>query len=433
MANPILEKIDEIGVAWTEFRKVNDARLEELKKGNDARANEHGEALTKINAALQLYTKQRDDLTREFNVLRERMELAEALLDRPKGTPEEKVAAEHKEVFFKALRKGFQDHELNHKLRLIEGKQREMEGKDITLTAIGGGYGLPKEIAAEIEKLVLKFSDIVANVKQVTVGTSDYQELVSIFGGNCGWVAETATRTATGTPNLRNVKPTWGELYSYPQISEWSLQDIFFDVVAWLTQDISDGMAVALATSIWNGNGTANLTGMTNSAPTTTADYASPMRAPAIYQYLAVNAVGLDNTSPTKVTMDSIINLVYNLRPTYRQGAKFAMNSTVQGYVRLLKSTYGVYYWEPSVQLGQPDRLLGYPVFTWEDMGQAKTLNALAIAFGNFNRAYLLVNRRELNITQDNVTNPGYVRFWVRRRYGGMPLNNDAVKFLKVL
>jgi HK97 family phage major capsid protein len=324
--------------------------------------------------------------------------------------------------------------ELNQRVRMLEGKQREMQSKDVTIASnIGGGYGVPKEIAADIEKLVLKMSDIVANVKNVTVGTSDYQELVSIFGGTCGWIAETSSRTATATPNLRNVKPTWGELYSYPKVSEWSLQDIFFDVQAWLTNDIADGMAVALSTSIWNGNGTAQCTGLTNTAPVVTADYASPMRAAAAIQYIAVNAAGLSNTSPTKVTMDSIINLVYNLRPVYRSGAKFAMNSTVQGFVRLLKSTQGVYYWEPSVQVGQPDRLLGYPVFTWEDMGAAATLNALPIAFGNFARGYVLVTRRELNITTDNVTAPGFVNFFVRRRYGGMVLNNDAIKILKVL
>lgn len=126
------------------------------------------------------------------------------------------------------------------------------------------------------------------------------------------------------------------------------------------------------------------------------------------------------------------MNLVYKVRPPYRNGAKFAMNSVTQGAVRRLKSTYGVYYWEPSLQLGQPDRLVGYPVFTWEEMGNPTTVNAYPIAFGNWQRAYLLVNRVELMITQDQVTNPGYLRFYLRRRYGGMPLNNDAVKFLKV-
>jgi predicted phage gp36 major capsid-like protein len=37
-----------------------------------------------------------------------------------------------------------------------------------------------------------------------------------------------------------------------------------------------------------------------------------------------------------------------------------------------------------------------------------------------------------LRITRDEVTNPGYTRFYVRRREGGIVLNNNAAKFLKV-
>lgn len=429
MSNPILDKIDEIGVAWQEFRKTNDAKLAELAKGNESRANELQQSLEKMNAVIGASTKARDDMTRELALMKERIELAEALLDRPKGTPQERLDSEHTECFIKALRRNFSDQELNSKLKAVESKQRDLLGKDVTIASnIGGGYGVPKEIGATIEKLMLSLSDIVANVKMVTVGTSDYQELVSIFGGTSAWIAEASTRTATGTPNLRNCKPTWGELYSYPTVSEWSLQDIFFDVANWLTQDIADGMAKNLSTSIYSGNGTAQPTGMTNTAPVATADYASPMRAAAAYQFVSLTSA----PSPLRVNMDSIMGLVYGVKPMYRAGAKFAMNSTVQGSVRALKSTYGVYYWEPSVQLGQPDRLMGYPVFTWEDMGN-NVAGAYPIAFGNWNRAYLLVARRELNITQDvGITAPGFVKFYVRRRYGGIPLNNDAVKFMKL-
>jgi HK97 family phage major capsid protein len=53
------------------------------------------------------------------------------------------------------------------------------------------------------------------------------------------------------------------------------------------------------------------------------------------------------------------------------------------------------------------------------------------VAFGDFRRAYVLVDRVGLRITRDQVTNPGHVRFYVRRREGGHVLNNDAAKFLK--
>lgn len=427
MGNPIVEKFDEVVTTVTEMRKSNDARIEELRKGNESRASEQEEKISKMNADLTKFLKQRDDMVREVETMKTRLELAEAVLDRPKGTAGERLDTEYKDQFFKALRNGFTSQEENSKLKAIESKQKEMY-KDVTLGAnIGGGFALPKEISASVDKLILAQSAIANEVKTLTVGTSDYQELISIFGGNSGWVAETGSRSATGTPNLRSIKPTWGELYSYPQVSEWSLQDIFFDVVNWLTNDVADGMAINISTAVWSGSGTNRPTGMTNTAPVSTADSASPMRAAAAYQFLALTSP----PSPLRVNFDSIINLIYTLKPGYRQDAKFAMSSVVQGAVRMLKTTQGVYLWEPSLQVGQPDRLVGYPVFTWEDMG-TNVAGQLPVAFGNFKRAYTLVNRRELNITQDNVTNPGFVRFYVRRRYAGIPANNDAVKFMKL-
>ena len=425
--NPLVEKVDEVIGLVDQQRKAADQRMEALETGQKARAQELAEKIAKIEVATAAAIKQRDEMEREVKNLHERIELAEALLDRPKGTPQERLESQYKDLFFKGLRHGFKNLEVNSQIESLVQKAKEF--KDVTLGSnLGGGFALPKEIGATIDKLVLNMSAIVNEVKTEQVGTSDYQELVSIFGGTSGWVAETGSRTATGTPNLRSCKPTWGELYAYPQISEWSMQDIFFDVANWLTNDVADGMAVALATAIWNGNGTAKPTGMTNTAPVATADYASPMRAAAAYEKIILTSL----TSPVKLNMDSVIALVYKVRPPYRANGKFAMNSVTTGNLRTLKSTQGTYYWEPSLQSGQPDRLLGYPVFTWEDMGNPTTDLALAVAFGDWKRAYLLTNRTELMITQEGYTNPGYVRFFVRRRYGGIPLNNDAVKFLQI-
>ena len=129
---------------------------------------------------------------------------------------------------------------------------------------------------------------------------------------------------------------------------------------------------------------------------------------------------------------DDIIDLVYKLNPRYRAGSMFAMNTTTQGAVRKFKDSNGQYLWQPSLQLDQPDRLLGYQIMTWEDMADPTTADGFPVGFGNWARAYLLTSRTELMIQQEGVTNPGYIRFYVRRRYGGFPLNNDAVKLIKL-
>lgn len=420
MANPILEEIQKLGESVTDFQKTNDERLEAVEKGLDGRAKELDEKLSKLNEVIDTSQAKIKALEAEEEKKQARIEMLEALAERPRGTPEEQAQKQYTDLFFKGLRDGFQNPHTNAQLR-------DIATKDVTIgTNSGGGFALPKQIGADVDALLLKLSDVVANVKNIRVGTSDYQELVSIHGGTSGWVAETGTRSATGTPNLRSQKPTWGELYAYPQVSEWSIQDIQFNVATWLTNDIAEGMSNALSTAIWNGNGSAKPTGMTNGAPVATDDHASPLRSAVVYEFIPLTS------SPQVLGTDNIIDLVYALNPRYRNNAKFAMNTVTQGYVRKLKDSNGQYLWQPSLQAGQPDRLLSYEVFTWEDMGNPTTGDALPVAFGDFRRGYLLTSRTELMIQSESITNPGYVRFYVRRRYGGIPLNNDAVKFLKV-
>ncbi len=130
---------------------------------------------------------------------------------------------------------------------------------------------------------------------------------------------------------------------------------------------------------------------------------------------------------------DDVIDLVYSLNRGYRNGAKFGCNSVTQGALRKLKSTNGDYYWQPSLQAGQPPTLLGHPVFTYEDMADYSTGGGIYLGFGDWKRAYTLVTRRELAVTIENVTNPGYIRYYIRRRYGGIVTNNESLKFLKLI
>jgi HK97 family phage major capsid protein len=294
-------------------------------------------------------------------------------------------------------------------------------------TPSSGGYAVPEEISSQIDALLLKRSDVLNYVNVVQVGSSDYKELISIHGGNSGWVGETGTRTATGTPDLRERAPTWGELYAYPRVSEWALQDIFFSVENWLVNDVTDGMGKNLEAAIWNGDGSSKPTGMINQAPVSTADHASPLRHASAFQYVP----GLVN-SPAAFGPDAVIDLVYKLNRSYRPGSSFAANTVTQGAMRKFKNAGGDYLWQPSLQAGQPDRLLGYPVFTFENMADYTSGNGLAVGFGDWRRAYTLAYRRELAITSEGVTTPGYIKFYIRRRYGGIVTNNDCLKLLKI-
>jgi HK97 family phage major capsid protein len=300
----------------------------------------------------------------------------------------------------------------------------------VSLTDAAGGFAVPEEISRAVDNLVLKQSAIVANVKNVQVGTSDYKELISVNELTSAWAAEATSRTAKDEPTLRSRAPTWGELYTYLTASNWSLEDIFFNVDQWLTQNAAEGFSVALATSLYTGNGSGQPTGIFNGAPVATDD-GSPLRSAEVIEYIPLTSPSSPYTS-TGVTAKTIIDLVYALRTPYRMNGKFAASSVSQAHIRKLTDTTGQFLWQPSLQLGQPDRLIGYEMFTWENLGSPTGVGTYPLVFGDFSRAYTLATRAGMTVIRENVTAPGFTKFYMARRYGGILTNNDAIKTVKV-
>ncbi|HLF12788.1 MAG TPA: phage major capsid protein [Gammaproteobacteria bacterium] len=423
MSKEILDAIQKKGEAFDEFTKANDARIKALEEKNLARVTELEEKTAKINTALEDAIKAERKAKVELDVQRERIEELEARAKTPGKTIEQKLHGEYLQTFERFVRTGGQDNELGVKLKSIERQLHEQ--KDVTIgTASAGGYAVPEQIAREVEIQEKLFSPIRDDVKVVQIGTSDYKELVNLRGTTGGWVGETGTRSATATSTLREVVPTQGELYAYPQASEWSLDDIFFNVQNWLAAEIAETFAVEEATAVISGNGTTKPTGMLNTTPANVDDFASPLRSAVTYQFIPSLA------SPDAILPDTLIDLVYKLNSRYRAGAKFIFNSAVAATIRKLKDTTNQYLWQPGMQMGEPDRLLGYPTSIWEQMSNVSA-NAFPVGFGNLKRGYVLVDRVGLRITRDEVTTPGYVKFYVRRREGGVVLNNNAIKFLR--
>ncbi len=419
----IKDTIENNAKAFEAFKDTNEKRIEAVKSGNETLAKELDAKLAKIEVDLKKYSDIKTNWETEMKLFRERVEELESRASTPGKTAIERGRDEHKEAFINWLRHkaAFAQDEQD----LLRAERKLMEAKDITVGSnAGGGYALPKEISNQIEQFELKFSPVRRLVKVVQVGTTDYHELLNLRGTTSGWVGETGTRSASNTPQLRDIVPTFGELYAYPQVSEWSLDDLQFNVENWLSMNVADEFAYQEGVAVISGNGTNKPTGMTNTTPVTSTDAASPVRAAAAYQYIASVA------SPFAVTADSLIDVVYALNSAYRNGSVYVMNSATIGAVRKLKDTTNQYLWQPSVQAGQPNLLNGYPVETWEslsDIGSA----VFPAAFGNFQRGYVLADKVGMRITRDNVTNPGYIRFYVRRRTGGIVLNNDAIKFIR--
>jgi HK97 family phage major capsid protein len=237
-------------------------------------------------------------------------------------------------------------------------------------------------------------------------------------------VGETGTRSQTDTPNLAEVAPTFGMASAKPQASEESLDDLFFDVEAWLIESASEAMAQGEGAAFVSGNGTNKPTGfLAGPTPVTTVDAS---RAFGTLQYIAS---GQAAALPTSI--DVFYDLVYSLRARYRTNAQWLTNKLVLAALRKYKDSTGQYLWQPALTAGQPSTFLGYGITEAEDT-PAVAANAFPLAFGDFKEGYLIADRVGTRITRDEITTPGFVKFYVRKRVGGKLRNTQAIKLLKI-
>ncbi|HEX8449124.1 MAG TPA: phage major capsid protein, partial [Allosphingosinicella sp.] len=249
------------------------------------------------------------------------------------------------------------------------------------------------------------------------------RKLVTSGGTPSGWVSETAGRPETATPTFIEVAPPFGELYANPAASQAMLDDAAFDVEAWLAGEIATEFARAEGSAFVAGNGINRPKGFLAGPTSAQGDGPRPF---GTLQYLATGASGSFGGSPG----DKLIDLVQTLRPPYRQGAVFVMNSATASTIRKFKTSTGSFLWQPSLVAGQPDSLLGYPVVEAEDMPDVAA-DSLSVAFGNFRAGYLIAERTETQILRDPYTNKPFVHFYATKRVGGQVANSEAIKLLK--
>lgn len=332
------------------------------------------------------------------------------------GAPENALSAEHKAAFLAHIRNPT-DPDARRALKEVEAKAVD------TVTGAAGGFAVPQLIDSTVAAKAREAAVMRGLVRVVTVGSSDWRQLIDKGGDTYGWVGETGTRAETSTPGLYEAVPTMGTLYAYPRATEESMDDMFFDVEGWLADSASASFALGEDVAIISGNGTDKPTGLLNATPVTTADGA---RANQVLQYVPTGAAGAFGSDAHA----NLVDLRASLRAGYRARASWLMNSMTAAAISKIKTSDGVPLWSESLVAGVPSMLLGSPVNICESMPDIAA-NAFPIAFGDFARGYTLVDRHGLRITRDEVTTPGYVKWNIRRRVGGCVTDDDAVKVQK--
>ncbi len=278
-----------------------------------------------------------------------------------------------------------------------------------------GGYVAPPELDRMIEARLQAASPMraIATVRQTSAGI--YKKPVGL-GAAAAWSGETDARAQTTAPNLALLEFPAGELYAMPAATQTLLEDSYADIDEWLADEVEAAFSAQESAAFVTGDGLGKPKGL--------LDYT--ITADASHQWGEIGSVPGDFTATDPA--DQLIDLIYAPKSQYRANGRFVMNRRTVSAVRKLKDVDGRYLWQPGTG-GEAATLLGYPVTEVEDMPDIGTGNA-AIAFGDFRRGYLVVDRQGARVLRDPYSAKPYVLFYTTKRVGGGVQNFDAIKVM---
>lgn len=274
-------------------------------------------------------------------------------------------------------------------------------------TDASGGYLVPDEFERTLVKK-LEDLNVMRGLATVITTSSGIREIpVEADYGTATWLGETAAYTESDA-TFSQVTLSAYKLGTIIKVSEELMNDSAFDITDYVTSAFARRFANAEEAAFVNGDGVGKPTGVVQGA-----------------EQGKVGATG----QTTSVTADDLIDLFHSLRRPYRPRATWLMADSTAKAVRKLKDNDGQYLWQPGLQAGQPDTLLGRPVVI-SDYMPAMAANAKSILFGDFSY-YWIADRvgRVMQRLDELYAANGQVGFRMYQRVDGKLILPEAVKY----
>jgi len=401
----VLDVVNKLTKTFEDFKAAHDKELSDLKKGQGDVVQT--EQVDRINAEITKLQKAVDDANAK----------AAAAIVGGAGKDSDPDKAAHATAFDRFFRKGV-DNDL-HGLE-VKAKLRTDSDPD-------GGYLVPEETEAGIDRVLGTVSTLRSLARVISISTDTYKKLINMGGAGSGWVGERESRPETGTPVLREIAVNAHELYANPATTQKALDDGRIDIAAWLAEEVSVEFAEQEGEAFVAGDGVNKPRGLLSYANVANGSYAWGGLG-----YVATGEAAVFKTPTASVSpADCLIDLYYALKSGYRNGASWLMSDATMATVRKFKDADGAYIWAPPTAGAEVATILQKPVYNDDNM-QAVGAGAFPIAFGNFNRGYLVVDRMGVRVLRDPYTNKPNVHFYTTKRVGGAVVNFEAIKLLKV-
>ena len=338
----------------------------------------------------------------------ERMERARQIdeeLTRPVGTPltntpgrgldqkTGRASDAYKGAMLKALRSNFR----TVSNVLVEG------------TDSAGGYLVPAEWDSRLIE-AMEHENVIRALGTVITTSGERKINVAATKPAASWVEEGGELVFTD-PSFNQVILDAYKLSVATKVSEELLADNQYDLEGFLIRAFGASIAAAEEEAFLVGDGNSKPTGLLH-----------PTKGGQIGIVTAGNSI----------TADEVLDLIYKLKRPYRAKAAFITADSTLAQIRKLKDGTGQYIWSPGLSAGEPDRLLGYPVYT---SAYVPTIAAgqPVMAFGDISY-YNIGDRgtRSIAALHELYAGVGQVAFVAKERVDGKLILPEAVQVLKM-
>lgn len=308
-----------------------------------------------------------------------------------------RATKEYKSAWMQYLRKG------------LSGMSREVLAALNITTPADGGYATAIEFDTNlVEKLVNV--NVMRQLASVITTGSDRKIVVENAVGSADWAAEAAVAhndDESDDDTLTQVSLSAYKLTRIVKVSEELLQDAFFDIQGWLTRKFANAFGIAEESAFVLSAGSTKPTGVVNGA-----------------------SAGTTTVMHNAITGDELLAAFHSLKRAYRANATWLMNDSTALLIRKLKETTGQYLWQPGLQAGKPDQLLGKPVAISDFVPSATVAGNKALLFGDFSY-YTIADRTPRSFTRLNelYAANGQVGFRGVERVDGKVVLSEAIQY----
>ena len=382
-----------------ELREKRNTAWNAAKAFLDSHRTEKGTLTAEDDATYSRMEQEIADLGKEIARL-ERQEALEAELNKPVNKPltskpvtaAEKPAKtgrasdEYKTGMLQALRTNFR--QVSNILQ---------EGVDAD-----GGYLVPEEYDSRLIK-VLNGENIMRKLGHKITTSGDHKINIASTEPAAAWIEEGGALQFSDA-QFSQILLDAHKLHVAIKVTEELLYDSAFNLENYIIDEFGKALSNAEEDAFLNGTGVGQPLGL-----------------------FAETGGGTVYKTVTKLTADDIMNLVYALKRPYRKTAAFIMNDQTIATIRTFKDNNGAYMWQPSYQAGEPDKLLGYPVYTSPFAPED------AISFGDYSY-YNIGDRGTRSFKQltELFAGNGMIGFVAKERVDGKLILPEAVQILKI-